>query len=197
MADIPLAGPGHDPWTVALFAAADPRVALGCSVLVDRRRVLTGWHVVEGKSGLIVTFPKAGVPRQVRRLVRDVRGNADSDVAVLELDALPPPEAAPAPVRSPLPRALHGDHWWAFGFPPESPLGAEAHGRVGGPLAYGWVGLEPRSRYVVRPGFSGAGLWSRDFDAVVGLVGQARAGGAHAGDAQAITLHQIDQDLPA
>ena len=196
MADMPLAGPGHDPWTVALFAAADPRVAVGCGVLVDRRRVLTCWHVAEGKSGLIVTFPKAGVSRQVHRLVMAVRGNADSDVAILELDELAPPEATPAPLRSPLPRALHGDQWWAFGFPRDSPLGAEAHGRVGGPLAYGWVGLETRSRYVVKPGFSGAGLWSRDFNAVVGLVGQARAGGAHSGDAQAITLHQIDQDLP-
>ena len=139
MADLPIAGPGHDPWTVALFAAADPRVVVGCGVLIDRRRVLTCWHVVEGKGALIATFPKAGVSRQVRRLIVDVRGNADSDVAILELDELAPPEATPAPLRSPLPRALHGDQWWAFGFPRDSPLGAEAHGRVGGPLAYGWV----------------------------------------------------------
>ncbi|MFI5891832.1 trypsin-like peptidase domain-containing protein [Actinoplanes sp. NPDC051513] len=195
MADVPITGPGHDPWTVALFAAPDLR-PLGCGVLVDRRRVLTCWHVVNGKADLFVTFPKAGVSRAVRRAVKDVRGSAETDVAVLELDEPAPPEATPAPLRSPLPRALNGDQWWAFGFPHDSPLGAEAHGRVGGPLAYGWVGLETRSRYVVRTGFSGSGLWSRDFNAIVGLVGQARAGGAHEGDAQAVTLHQIDQDLP-
>jgi WD40 repeat protein len=136
------------------------------------------------------------VSRAVRRQIHEVRGSAESDIAVLQLDELAPPEATPAPLRSPLPRALHGDQWWAFGFPRDSPLGAEAHGRVGGPLAYGWIGLETRSRYVVKTGFSGAGLWSRDFNAVVGLVGQARAGGERAGDAQAITVHQIDQDLP-
>ena len=38
MADLPLAGPGHDPWTVALFAAADPRAAIGCGVLVGVSR---------------------------------------------------------------------------------------------------------------------------------------------------------------
>ncbi|WP_433383645.1 trypsin-like peptidase domain-containing protein [Actinoplanes sp. CA-142083] len=195
MAEVPISGPGHDPWTVALFAASDLR-ALGCGVLVDRRRVLTCWHVVDGKADLFVTFPKAGVSRAVRRSIKEVRGSAETDVAVLELDDLAPPEATPAPLRSPLPRALNGDQWWAFGFPQDSPLGAEAHGRVGGPLAYGWVGLETRSRFIVRAGFSGSGLWSRDFNAIVGLVGQARAGGAHAGDAQAITLHQIDQDLP-
>src|SRR6185436_10654198 len=151
MADAPITGPGHDPWTVALFAASDLR-ALGCGVLVDRRRVLTCWHVVDGKHDLFVTFPKAGVSRAVRRQIHEVRGSAESDIAVLQLDELAPPEATPAPLRSPLPRALHGDQWWAFGFPRDSPLGAEAHGRVGGPLAYGWIGLETRSRYVVKTG---------------------------------------------
>jgi WD40 repeat protein len=196
MADLPTAGPGHDPWTVALFAAHDPRVALGCGVLVDRKRVLTCWHVVDGKPDLIVTFPKAGVSRAVRRVVSQVRVNAEADVAVLDLAELAPPEATPAPLRSPQPRALAGDQWWTFGFPLDSPLGAEAHGRVGGALAYGWIALETGSRYVVKTGFSGAGLWSRDFNAVVGLVGRARSGGPWAGDAQAVTMHQIDQDLP-
>src|SRR5690349_19994735 len=140
MADVPITGPGHDPWTVALFAASDQR-ALGCGVLVDRRRVLTCRHVVAGKADLFVTFPKAGVSRAVRRAIKDVRGSAETDVAILDLDDPAPPEATPAPLRSPPPRALNGDQWWAFGFPHDSPLGAEAHGRVGGALAYGWVGL--------------------------------------------------------
>src|SRR5690606_35574349 len=57
--------------------------------------------------------------------------------------------------------------------------------------------LETESRYVVTPGFSGTGIWSPRYEAVVGLVGQARSGGERAGDALAVTLHQIDRELPA
>ena len=91
---------------------------------------------------------------------------------------------------------MRGNQWWAFGFPRDSDRGGDAHGDVGVPLAYGWVQLETRSRYPVSKGFSGTGLWSRDFNAVVGLVGQAQPGGPNAGDAQAITLHQVDRDFP-
>jgi hypothetical protein len=49
---------------------------------------------------------------------------------------------------------------------------------------------------VVKPGFSGAGLRSTDFQAVVGLVGRARSGGENRGDAQALTMHEIVQALP-
>ena len=53
----------------------------------------------------------------------------------------------------------------------------------------GWT---PASRYLIRPGFSGGGLWSPDYQAVVGIVGQAHANG----DGRAITLYQADLDLP-
>ncbi|MEU7901711.1 trypsin-like peptidase domain-containing protein [Actinoplanes sp. NPDC049118] len=188
-------GPGYDPWTVTVFAGA-ARTPLGCGVLIDRRRVLTCWHVVEGQDTITVAFPKAGVPRTVRVEVAETRGDRDLDVAVLQLATDAPPEAAPAPLRSPRPQDLAGDRWWAFGFPRESEFGADAHGQIGIALAYGRVRLDTRSRYVVKAGFSGTGVWSRDFHAVVGLVVQARQGGRNAGDAEALTLSQIARELP-
>ena len=63
---------------------------------------------------------------------------------------------------------------------------------MGASLSYGWVRLDTSSRYLIRPGFSGGGLWSPDYQAVVGIVGQAHANG----DGRAITLHQADLDFP-
>jgi WD40 repeat protein len=195
-----LIGPRHDPWTVAIFAASEPRIPIGSGLVIDEHRVLTCRHVVAGKHGsnapLSVTFPKAGLPKTVRCQVASVRSASDADVSVLELAEPVPPEVAPAPLRSPRPADLVGDQWWAFGFPRDSELGMDAHGVVGASLAYGWVRLDTRSRYVVRPGFSGAALWSNDFHAVVGLVGQAQRGGDHPGDALAITLHEAAKELP-
>lgn len=145
---------------------------------------------------MTVAFPKAGVPRTVRVAVAGARVDRELDVAVLHLGADAPPEATPAPLRSPRPQDLAGDRWWAFGFPRESEFGADAHGQIGIPLAYGRVRLDTQSRYVVKAGFSGAGVWSRDFRAVVGLVVQAQQGGRNAGDAEALTLYQIAREFP-
>jgi WD40 repeat protein len=194
------AGPRGDPWTVAVHGG-DPGHTLGAGVVIDDRRVLTTAHVVEDElrksTTLFVTFPKAGLPRTVRRRVRRVRmKKRETDVAILELVDPVPPEVTPAPLRSPRPADLIGDRWWAFGFPRDTDYGADAHGVVGAPLAYGWVRLDTSSRYGVRPGFSGTGLWSDGFQAVVGLVGQAQRAGEHRGDALAVTLHQIVQEFP-
>ena len=63
---------------------------------------------------------------------------------------------------------------------------------MGESLSYGWIRLDTSSAYRIQPGFSGGGLWSPDYGAVVGLVGQAHANG----DGRAITLYQADLDLP-
>ena len=52
--------------------------------------------------------------------------------------------------------------------------------------------LDTASRYPVARGFSGSGLWSPDYQAVVAVVGQANDTN---GDGLAITLHQVDQWL--
>lgn len=87
---------------------------------------------------------------------------------------------------------MAGRGWWAFGFPDRDPVGDCADGLLGASLSYGWVRLDTGSRYLIRPGFSGGGLWSDDYGAIVGIVGQAHANG----DGRAITLHQADLDLP-
>jgi len=103
-----------------------------------------------------------------------------------------PAGVEPAPLRCPKGQDLAGSGWWAFGFPDGDPVGDAADGQVGASLSYGWVRLDSGSRYLIRPGFSGGGLWSPEYQAVVGIVGQAHANG----DGRAITLHQADLELP-
>ena len=103
-----------------------------------------------------------------------------------------PPGVEAAPLRCPRPADLAGRAWWAFGFPHRDPVGHCADGVVGAALALGWIQLDAPSDYLARPGFSGGGLWSPDYQAVVGIVGQAHP----SGEGRAITLHQADLCLP-
>jgi WD40 repeat protein len=48
--------------------------------------------------------------------------------------------------------------------------------------------LDTASRYIVERGFSGAGLWSHEYNAVIGIVGQAKEGVNNRGDGRAITI---------
>ena len=115
-----------------------------------------------------------------------------ADVAVLELAEEVPAGVVPAPLRSPKLDQVTDLRWWAHGFADGDPLGHSAHGKIGGVLGYGWVRLDTDSRYQVAKGFSGTGLWSPDYQAVIGLVGQAN----ERGDGRAITLFQIDRCMP-
>ena len=144
---------------------------------------------------LWVSFPNADEPP--RRLVADLAAVDSSpvrDLAVLVLEEPVPAGVEPAPLRCPKPADLVGRTWWAFGFPYSDPLGGSADGLVGSALARGWVRLDtkPGSRYLIRPGFSGGGLWSQDYQAVVGVVGQVSG----EGDGRAITLHRADLCFP-
>jgi hypothetical protein len=99
-------GPRHDPWTAAIYAAADPHMPIGSGVVVDENRILTCRQVVDKLSDspaqLSVSFPKVGLAKTMRHQVRRVRnGRDDADVAILELSEPAPPEAMPAPLRSP------------------------------------------------------------------------------------------------
>lgn len=183
-----------------MYAATNERQALGAGVVIDTQRVLTCKHVVADAiaagAPLWVVFPKAGVARQVRRKVEEVRIADGEDLAILVLAEAVPAQVTPAPLRSPHAADLVDERWWAFGFPADSDHGADAHGTVGTDLAYGWVLLHTESRYPVRPGFSGGGLWSARYGAVVALVGQVRRGGDRQGDALALTLHQAIAEMP-
>ena len=195
--DSPFQPPVADSWVAAVHASEDDFEPLGTAVVVDADRVLTCAHVVmpEGavREPLWVAFPNAGdSPRRRVDSVTVVYSRPVKDLAVLVLDEPVPAGVEPAPLRCPAGQDLVGRAWWAFGFPDRDPVGDSADGQVGASLSYGWVRLDTSSRYLIRPGFSGGGLWSPDYEAVVGIVGQAHGNG----DGRAITLHQADLELP-
>ena len=166
-------------------------------MVVDADRVLTCAHVVMPEGAVLeplwVAFPNAGnSPRRRVDSVTVVYSRPVKDLAVLVLDESVPAGVEPAPLRCPAGQDMVGRAWWAFGFPDRDPVGDSADGQVGASLSYGWVRLDTSSRYLIRPGFSGGGLWSPDYEAVVGIVGQAHGNG----DGRAITLHQADLELP-
>ena len=191
------AQPPFDTWVAAVHSSADDFDPLGTAVVVGADLVLTCAHVVmpEGalREPLWVAFPKAGeCPRRRVASVHVVYSRPVRDLAVLMLAEPVPAGVEAAPLRCPQGEDLAGRAWWAFGFPDRDAVGDCADGLVGASLSYGWVRLDTGSRYLIRPGFSGGGLWSPDYEAVVGIVGQAHANG----DGRAITLRQADQDFP-
>ena len=183
----------------------DPR-PLGSAVLVTPRQVLTCAHVVLSagrvREPLWVSFPGAATSgsgedagRHERRRVTSVAvayAPPATDLAMLTLDDGMPAGAEPAPLRNPRPSDLVGLQWRAVGFPGRDLVGRAAQGVVGAPLEHGWVRLDSTSAHLALPGFSGGGLWSPDYQAVVGVVGQAQG----EGDGRAITLGQAARSLP-
>ncbi|MGW0886002.1 AAA family ATPase [Streptomyces sp. NPDC002671] len=113
------------------------------------------------------------------------------DVAVLILEESVSQNHV-ARLRRPEVGSLVHRHWWAFGFP-DGMLGNSSGGEIGEELGYGWVRLDTSARYPIQGGYSGAALWSPDYEAVVGMVGQGQGGN---GDGRAITLRAIDACLP-
>jgi WD40 repeat protein len=193
--------PPTDTWAAAVHLSERDYKPLGAAVLIDSRRLLTCRHVVvtadqKVREQLWVAFPTAACPRQRVELVEVVDEHAPdglvNDLAMLTLYEPVPAGVERAPLRIPIPRDMIGRRWWAFGFPPGLPQGNTSDGSVGSALGYGWIRLETSSTYPIQDGFSGAGLWSPDYKAVVGIVGQASG----SGDGLAITMHQADKCFP-
>ncbi|RSD11985.1 trypsin-like peptidase domain-containing protein [Amycolatopsis eburnea] len=193
-------GPVTDTWVAAIHTSETDFNPIGSGVVIDERRVLTCAHVVLGSrfpesSEIWVAFPRLDTSESAsRRRVLKVETGRDSmqDVALLELEKAVPAGVEAARLRCARSSDLVDTNWWAFGFPEGDPYGDSAFGKVGSALGYGWIRIDTASRYLVRPGFSGGGLWSPDYDAVVGLVGQAHANG----DGRALTLLQVDKIFP-
>ena len=188
--------PEDDSWVAAIHRSPDDE-PFASGVVIDDRRVLTCAHVLTETASVCVSFPKAeggagDASYPVEHVILPDGHDPAKDVAILVLEAPVPIGVAAAPLRCPKPAALVGERWWAFGFPEGEPLGNTANGQVGGALGRGWVRLDKASRYPVARGFSGGGLWSPDYQAVVAVVGQANDAN---GDGLAITLHQADQWL--
>ena len=171
--------PPADAWVAAIHASEADFNPMGTAVVIDANRLLTCAHVVITANGTVsqplwVSFPKAdGYPRRLVASVIPAYSPPVRDLAVLVLEEPVPPGVEAAPLRCPRPTDLIRNSWWAFGFPDGDPIGDSANGVIGEALALGWVRLDTQSRYIVRPGFSGGGLWSPDYKAVVGVVGQA------------------------
>ena len=190
--------PPADSWVAAVHASGDDLEPIGTAVVIDASRVLTCAHVAVTADGtarepLWVSFPKADRwPRRRVAAVTVAYSPPVNDLAVLVLAEPVPAGVEAAPLRFPRPADLAGRSWWAFGFPGRDPVGDAIDGVVGAALALGWVRLDTRSPHLARPGFSGGGLWSPDYQAVVGVVGQAHGNG----EGRAVTLHQADLCFP-
>ncbi|WP_127502361.1 trypsin-like peptidase domain-containing protein [Actinoplanes solisilvae] len=193
--------PPSDGWAVALHDAEGAETSIGSGLVVDTNLVLTCAHVAfrEGRAkDLWVSFPMADVGFWERRRVRQclVNGMPDEhvDLALLELVDPVPAEVTPATVRLLTGRELLERPWWAYGYPATMPSGYSTHGRVSGHRGHGKVHLATESDSPVAKGFSGAAVWSPDYQAVVGIVLEAQNG---KGDAQALTFRHADDRLPA
>jgi hypothetical protein len=180
---------------VAIHRSKDDHTPVGTGVLIDHRRVLTARHVIDRvwEGPAWVSFPKVEPYRRERRQEATRRLALHCDAAVIELEGAAPEGATPARVQLVAGAALTADApaWWAFGFATRDLFGNDAAGRLGTALGQGAVRLDTESRYVVEAGFSGAGVWLGARDAVAALVIQAQDG-----NARALTLHQIDAELP-
>lgn len=198
--------PEADAWIASIHATQDDFSPVGSGIVLDDRRVLTCFHVIEGLDEKWVAFPKAVdgaslVRRAVDHVVlpdafayvKDPAIGYVRDLAILVL-AEPVPTGVPgAPLRFPEPIELVGKRWWAFGFPGNDPLGSSSDGWLGAALSYGWTRLYRESPDPVEGGFSGGGLWCTDHQAVVAVVGQSDS---ERGGGRAIVLHEADQWFP-
>jgi WD40 repeat protein len=183
--------PATTAWTAMVCNSLDCEAWRGTGVLIDERRVLTCDHVAEGDE-LWVEFPLAEQDDDRRFKVASVLRAPRYDLALLTLEQ--PPGVAPVPLRHTPASGLTGVRWWAFGFPYDEIHGNDAYGTVGIPLARGFVRLDSHreARYFLRPGCSGGGVWSPEYQAVVAIVVQASG----KGDGKAVTIHQAISCFP-
>jgi WD40 repeat protein len=190
--------PRKSSWVAAIYKTQDDNSPLGTGIVLDDWRILTCAHVVRDAGKCWAAFPHADVPFAARRQLQEtIPLNADAqreDLAILRLASPIPAGVTHAPLRSPESGDLTGKRWWAFGFPEnEGPDGNSADGTIGTHLGNGRILLHTSSNYRVHVGFSGAGIWCPDFNAVVAVVCKENE---DKGDGKAITLHHAVQCFP-
>ena len=174
-----------------LRPVSDRHEAVGAGCFVAPRHAITCAHVVADALGLIGDAPPPPdaiirldlplVPGQPQLRARvqcwlparpaPIIGSPE-DIAVLELlegeAALP---VAPAPLVVLEPAALLDRDVRVCGFPPGVEQGEWQRGWLRGPVASGWVQLDPTlGSRSVRPGYSGAPVIDRAENAVVGML---------------------------
>ncbi|MET8040334.1 WD40 repeat domain-containing protein [Micromonospora sp. NPDC005215] len=188
------------PWTVAIHPGARDHGSIGAGFVIDTNLILTCEHVafVKGqlRDDLWISFPKAGVAywdrRKVSQCLHNGRPEQHLDLVLLELVEPVPICVAAARLRVLPAETLGSKPWWAYGFPQDVEGGRPAHGRIGAEGGWGRVRLTSESEPGVAKGFSGAALWSPDYEAVVGILLEADA----AGHGQALTFAHVDALMP-
>jgi hypothetical protein len=164
---------------------------VGAGFLVGEKHILTCAHVVAAALGIAqdhVDQPEDSVQLDFPLLAPGKKLTAQvvvwqpprpsghgGDIAGLELDALPPPEASPA--RLVAAENLWGHFFRALGFPRGNEGGTWASGILLDRQAASWVQIEDvkETGYRVQPGFSGTPVWDDDLEGVVGMVMVAEA----------------------
>ncbi|TYB67701.1 hypothetical protein FXF51_13025 [Nonomuraea sp. PA05] len=194
------AGPANDSWVASVHRTAGDKEPLGAAVIIDTRRALTAAHVVLHRGAvaeeLWVAFPKAHPPVYQRCRVESLvlaEHVEDVDLALLVLAGDVPAGVWPARLLCPSATRLVNRRWWAFGFPDRQQWGDSAGGKVDETLGYGSIRLATESASPLASGFSGGGLWSPDYEAVVAVVSDSRA---VSGGGRAITLFEADRCFP-
>ncbi|MEU1887001.1 hypothetical protein ABZ491_16210 [Micromonospora rifamycinica] len=192
-----------DPWAVALhIGGRSMQPPIGSGVVIDTNLVLACEHVVcrngELRDDLWVSFPRAaGVGywdrRQVGQCLHNGRVDKNVDLVLLELVEPVPASVIPARLRCLTSKELLEKPWWAYGFPAHTEGGRSAQGTIRSEGGWGRVHLVPDSGTEVVGGFSGAGLWSPDYQAVVGVIIEAAG---QTGDGHALTLAHAEEQLP-
>lgn len=164
-------------WRLRLRRDGADGPVCGAGVLLTQDRVLTCAHVVgDPRARMWVEFAESpGIPPVAARVapggwLRGADGVSGEDIAVLALDS-PRPQAAPAPLGRALER---GREVWIGGYSQAFDDGMWLSGRISG-LHGAHVQLDAGTNAeVVRPGFSGAAVQTRDEAArterVVGLI---------------------------
>ncbi len=199
--------PSDDSWVVSVHATTERATPVGTGVVIDDTRILTCRHVARlaaSSTGLgrvrfvkrrseSADYPSVPVARWGPALNQDCEDHCD--IVVGHLAGPIPDGVTPARLRNPGHGELHAKSWWSFGFGRGDHYGDEASGAVGSEAGMGWLRLSTTSEYVVERGFSGAAIWSADYDAVVGFVTQA-AQGQNNGDGRAITVRGAIACLP-
>jgi vWA-MoxR associated protein C-terminal domain/Trypsin-like peptidase domain len=197
--------PVDSSWIASIHGQENLR-PVGSGIVLDERRVLTCYHVIEGLAEKWVGFPRSakGASLTLRKVesvvlpepftsVKDPLLGYIQDLAILVLAEPVPVGVNAAPLYFPEPVGLVGKRWWAFGFPGNDPVGSSSGGWFGDVRAHGWTRLLRDSPDPVEGGFSGGGLWCPDHQAVAAVVAQSDG---KPGGGRAITLHQANQCFP-
>jgi hypothetical protein len=173
-------------WHVRILNSERTAV-FGAGILIDRRRIVTCAHVIIEALGVVdVSEVPVGVvgidfPQCEEAGIRTARVTADGwfperdsagDLAVLEVDGDEVTQATPAPLRpagDPERRMI-----LVLGHPRGHDLGVWARARLigrGGPRKQ-WIQMDGLSHTGkrIQKGFSGAGVWDEENEAVIGCV---------------------------